>query len=63
MSSQDNKIKFVVVGAGHIGKRHAEMVLRNPESNLVAMCDVRTQQECAVEYEIPFYLSFFYNWK
>ena len=37
----ENKIKFAVIGCGHIGKRHAEMVIRNPESELVALIDVR----------------------
>ena len=35
-----SKIKFAVIGQGHIGKRHAEMVRRNPETELVAVCDV-----------------------
>ncbi len=30
-------IKFAVVGCGHIGKRHAEMVQRHPGTELVAM--------------------------
>ena len=34
------KIKFGVIGCGHIGKRHAEMITRNPDSELVALCDV-----------------------
>ncbi|MES2131133.1 MAG: Gfo/Idh/MocA family oxidoreductase [Bacteroidota bacterium] len=33
------KIKFGVIGQGHIGKRHAEMVRRNPECELIAICD------------------------
>jgi UDP-N-acetyl-2-amino-2-deoxyglucuronate dehydrogenase len=33
------KIKFAVIGQGHIGKRHAEMVRRNPEAELIAVCD------------------------
>ncbi len=33
------KIKFAVVGQGHIGKRHAEMIRRNPHCELVAVCD------------------------
>ena len=33
-------IKFAVIGQGHIGKRHAEMIRRNPESEVVAICDV-----------------------
>lgn len=35
------KIKFAVVGCGHIGKRHAEMISRNPEAELVALIDVK----------------------
>lgn len=35
-----SKIKFAVVGQGHIGKRHAEMIKRNDECELVAVCDV-----------------------
>jgi predicted dehydrogenase len=58
-NSQDNKIKFVVVGAGHIGKRHAEMIRRDPEGELVAMVDVRSKEECGAEnYEVPFFDSF-----
>ncbi len=34
------KVRFGVVGCGHIGKRHAEMILRNEGASLVAMCDV-----------------------
>ncbi|MFM7619330.1 MAG: Gfo/Idh/MocA family protein [Bacteroidota bacterium] len=50
-----NKIRFGVIGCGHIGKRHAEMVIRQEGAELVAMCDVRSQEECAVSYEVPFY--------
>ncbi len=35
-----SKIKFAVIGQGHIGKRHAEMIRRNPETELIAVCDV-----------------------
>ena len=37
---QDKKIRFAVVGCGHIGKRHIEMVRREPGAQLVAICDV-----------------------
>ena len=33
-------IKFAVIGYGHIGKRHAEMILRSNDAELVAVCDV-----------------------
>lgn len=54
--SVENKIKFAVVGAGHIGKRHAEMVIRNEESELVAIVDVRSKEECdADRFNVPFF--------
>src|SRR5688572_10487725 len=40
-----NKIKFAVVGQGHIGKRHAEMVRRNPDAELIAVCDVLEKEK------------------
>lgn len=55
---KDRPIKFAVVGAGHIGKRHAEMVKRNSESELVAFCDVRSAAECKVEdFNVPLFNS------
>jgi len=38
-------IKFAVIGQGHIGKRHAEMIRRNPDSELVAVCDVLPKEQ------------------
>jgi predicted dehydrogenase len=56
--SQESKIKFAVVGCGHIGKRHAEMVLRNDESELVAMCDIKKEEELGLEnFNVPFFSS------
>ena len=56
MLSENYKIKFVIVGAGHIGKRHAEMIGREEESQLVAMVDIRTQEECEAErFDVPFF--------
>jgi UDP-N-acetyl-2-amino-2-deoxyglucuronate dehydrogenase len=40
-----NKIRAAVLGQGHIGKRHSEMIRRNPASELVAVCDIRTKEE------------------
>jgi len=37
-------IKFAVIGQGHIGKRHAEMIRQNPESELIAVCDVLSKE-------------------
>ncbi len=49
-------IKFAIVGCGHIGKRHAEMVLRNDEAELVALCDIKPKEELGLEnFDAPFY--------
>lgn len=51
-----NKIKFAVIGAGHIGKRHAEMIRREEEAELVAIVDVRSKEACdAIDFEVPFF--------
>jgi predicted dehydrogenase len=34
------RIKFAVIGQGHIGKRHAEMIRRNSNAELIALCDI-----------------------
>ena len=54
----DKKIRFAVAGQGHIGKRHAEMIMRNPHCELVAVCDIRSAEECKISYEgVNFYSS------
>lgn len=52
-----DKIRFSVIGAGHIGQRHAEMVMRHSSAQLVAICDVNAEVECAIKDEIPFFSS------
>ena len=59
-----DKIRFAVVGCGHIGKRHIEMIQRNPEAKLVAVCDILPEKQlefnsCHTE-EIPFTQDFGY---
>ncbi len=50
------KIKFGIIGLGHIGKRHAEMVLRNNSCELTAFCDIAPKENLALEsYVAPFY--------
>jgi len=54
-----DKIRFAVVGCGHIGKRHAEMISRDPDAELVALCDIRSQDELSLEeYNVPFFSAF-----
>lgn len=56
--SDDKKIKFAIVGCGHIGKRHAEMILGNTEAELVALCDIRPKSELGIEkYDVNFFQS------
>ena len=55
---KENKIKFAVIGAGHIGKRHAEMISRNKESELVAFCDVKREEDLNIShFNVPLYNS------
>ena len=51
-------IKFAVIGQGHIGKRHAEMIRRNPDSQLVAVCDILPKEQVGLEnIEVPYFRS------
>lgn len=52
----NEKIKFAVVGSGHIGKRHAEMIRRNEEAELVAMCDIQDPANLGLDaFQVPFF--------
>ena len=56
--SQTKKIKFAVVGQGHIGKRHAEMIRRNANCELVAVCDIVAKEKLGLEnLQEKFYAS------
>jgi predicted dehydrogenase len=56
--SDNQKIKFAVVGCGHIGKRHAEMIARNEQAELVALIDTKEKSVLGIEqYDIPFFQS------
>jgi predicted dehydrogenase len=56
--SKGEKIKFAIVGMGHIGRRHAEMIRQNPEAELVAVADVLSPSELGLEeFEEQFYGS------
>jgi UDP-N-acetyl-2-amino-2-deoxyglucuronate dehydrogenase len=55
----DRKIRFAIVGCGHIGKRHATMVMRNEESELIALVDIADKNSLGLEEfaEVPFFSS------
>ncbi len=50
-------VKFGVVGAGHIGKRHMEMIQRHEGFELVAFADTRSAEDCGVASDIVAYSS------
>ena len=51
------KVKFAVVGCGHIGKRHATMITRNEEAELVGLVDTAVKSSLALDdfEEVPFF--------
>lgn len=54
----EKKIKFAVVGCGHIGKRHAEMIARNEECELVALVDVKEKSTLGIDqFSAPLFSS------
>lgn len=58
MNTDNKKIKFAVIGCGHIGKRHAEMVSRNEEAELVALVDVKMKSELGIDhFDVPLFSS------
>jgi predicted dehydrogenase len=51
-------VKFAVIGCGHIGKRHAEMIKRNPEAELVAICDILPADKVnTAQFGVPHYTT------
>lgn len=53
-----SKVKFAVIGCGHIGKRHAEMIERNEESELVALVDIKPKEQVGIDaYSASFFNS------
>lgn len=58
MVASNQKVKFAVIGCGHIGKRHAEMIARNDESELVGLIDVKDKKSLNIDhFDVPFYSS------
>ena len=49
------KIRFSIVGFGNIGRRHAEHILQNPDTELVAVCDIKEQAGTKVPRGVTFY--------
>lgn len=55
-----DKIKFAVIGCGHIGKRHAEIISRNPNCELVALVDIKPKEKLKLDQfeNVPFFSNF-----
>ncbi len=52
------RIKFAIIGSGHIGRRHAEMIKRNNEAGLVAVCDIIPEHEAGIaDFKVPYFHS------
>jgi predicted dehydrogenase len=46
------KLKFAVVGCGHIGKKHLDVIIKEPHAKLVGLCDINEDelQKCAKQH-------------
>jgi predicted dehydrogenase len=54
----NEKVKFAVIGAGHIGKRHAEMILRNEDATLVGITDILPKESLGIDhFNVPYFTS------
>ena len=53
-----NIIKFAVVGCGHIGKRHAQIICQHPQATLTGLVDTRQPRELNIHpFNVPFFSS------
>ncbi|MBA2423712.1 MAG: Gfo/Idh/MocA family oxidoreductase [Chitinophagales bacterium] len=53
------KVKFAIVGFGHIGKRHAKILYDHPDAELTAIADINPLQEdgAAKRFRVSFFPS------
>eukprot|EP01136_Pigoraptor_vietnamica_P005585 Opistho-1_new@37432 len=52
------KIRFAVIGYGHIGKRHATMIQQHEDCSLVAVCDTNPSLKADVPEGVSFFETF-----
>ena len=50
-------VRFIIVGFGNIGRRHAEHIMHNPEAQLLAVCDENTALQAKAPEGVAFYSS------
>jgi len=53
------KVKFGVVGIGHIGSRHAQCIINNPDAELSSVCDIRLKEQWKTDNNNVYYCSGF----
>lgn len=53
----NNIIRFAIIGFGNIGRRHAEHILHNADTTLVAVCDTNVSVADRVPEGVPFYTA------
>ena len=52
------KVKFAVIGCGHIGKRHAEIIIQNKNAELTALIDIKQPEKLNIaQFNVPFFSS------
>jgi UDP-N-acetyl-2-amino-2-deoxyglucuronate dehydrogenase len=54
---KSKKIKFGIIGYGKIGKQHVNVINQNPETELVAICDIQPREELGLNGRVPFFNS------
>lgn len=52
-----SKVRFAVIGFGHIGRRHAALVAAHPDAELVGVCDVAQVEAGPVPPSVPVFES------
>lgn len=51
----NNTIRFAIIGFGNIGRRHAEHILHNANTTLVAVCDINAAVQSRLPEGVVFY--------
>jgi UDP-N-acetyl-2-amino-2-deoxyglucuronate dehydrogenase len=54
-AQMSEKIRFSIVGFGNIGRRHAVQIRQNPDTELVAVCDINAALRETVPGGVAFY--------
>lgn len=52
-----NKTRIAIVGYGNIGRRHAAHILQHPDTELVAVCDIKEAAAADAPEGVAFYTS------